>query len=96
MTCTSPWILTCRNSLSLSNYSEEQNSELYCRFRAEEIVSKHFSQPIELKSIERKVVQLGKSIYNPIDGIIFVDNPEEIDYSSSNGYLTKLLGYLRG
>ena len=96
LTCTSPSTLMCRSLLSLSNYSEEQNSELYYRFRAEEIMSKHFSRPIELKSIERTIVQSGKNIYNPIDGIIFVDNPEEIDYSSSNGYLTKLLGYLRG
>jgi len=96
LTCNPPSSLTCKSLLNLSNYTDEQNSELYYRFRTEDVVSEHFSRSIELKSINRTVTPLGKNIYNPIDGIIFVDNPEEINYSSSNDYLTKLLGYLRG
>lgn len=96
LTCKPPSSLMCKSVLNLSNYTKQQNSELYYRFRTEDIMSEHFSCPIELRSINRTAVPTGKNIYNPIDGIIFVDNPEEIDYSSSNGYLTKLLGYLRG
>ncbi len=94
--CFPPSNLLCKTLATLSTQGEEQNSELYSRFRAEEILSDHFSCDITLRSRERSLTPLGKNIYNPIDGIIFVDNPEEIHYSSSNGYLTKLLGYLRG
>ena len=96
LVCSPPSNLLCKTLSTLTTYTEEQNSELYSRFRAEEVLSDHFSCDVTLRSRKRTIIRLGKNIYNPIDGIIFVDNPEEIDYSSSNGYLTKLLGYLRG
>ena len=94
--CSPPSNLLYKNLLESSSHEDEQNSELFFRFKAEEILSGHFSCEITLRSKSRAIRRLGKNIYNPIDGIIFIDNAEEIDYSSANDYLTKLLGYLRG
>ena len=88
--------LVVKSTLTTDDLKNEEFSELFVKFHVEELLETNLDRKIDLLSRYREVRSLGRNIYNPIDGIIFVDNAGEIDYSSSNGYLTKLLGYLRG
>lgn len=88
--------LVVKSTLATDDLKKEEFSELFVKFHVEELLETNLGRKVDLLSRYREVHFLGKNIYNSIDGIVFVDSSEEIDYSSSNSYLTKLLGYLRG
>jgi hypothetical protein len=39
-------------------------------------------------------MELGKNIYEPIKDIIFLDERQEMSYSSDNAYLAKIMEYM--
>ena len=51
---------------------------------------------LSLKSQKREIIELGRSVYEPIKNIIFLDDKQEIEYISDNAYLAKIMEYMNG
>ena len=80
--------------MSKEELKKDENSELFTRFRAEEELASRYNKKIILESGKREVMELGKNIYEPIKDIIFLDERQEMSYSSDNAYLAKIMEYM--
>lgn len=86
--------LVSKSTLTREQLQKEEFSELFARFKSEELLSQHLGKPMSLKSQKREIIELGKNIYEPIKNIIFIDEKQEVKYVSSNAYLTKIMEYM--
>ena len=86
--------LIVKSVMSKEELKKDENSELFTRFRAEEELASRYNKKIILESGKREVMELGKNIYEPIKDIIFLDERQEMSYSSDNAYLAKIMEYM--
>ena len=86
--------LVAKSTLTRKDVAKEEFSELFARFKSEELLSKHFGTEMSLKSQKREIIELGRNIYEPIKDVIFLDEKQEIEYISDNAYLTKIMDYM--
>ena len=86
--------LVAKSTLTRKDTTKDEFSELFARFKSEELLSKHFGTEMSLKSQKREIIELGRNIYEPIKNIIFLDDKQEIEYISDNAYLTKIMDYM--
>lgn len=88
--------LVSKSTLSKTSASQEEHSELFARFKSEELLSRHLGKSMTLKSQKRDIIELGRSVYEPIKDVIFLDERQEMKYISDNDYLTKIMDYMYG
>ena len=88
--------LVTKSTLLRGDINSEEYSELFARFRSEELLSQYLGKSMSLKSQKREIIELGRSIYEPIKNIIFLDDKQEIEYISDNAYLAKIMEYMNG
>ena len=86
--------LVSKSTLPRKELQNEECSELFSRFKSEELLSQHLGKPMSLKSQKREIIEIGKNIYEPIEGVIFLDEKQKIEYISDNAYLTKIMEYM--
>ena len=88
--------LVSRSTLPRENAFSDDYSELFARFKSEELLSQYLGKSMTLKSQKREMIELGKNIYEPIESVIFLDKRQEIEYVSENPLLAKLMEYMYG
>ena len=88
--------LVTKSTLPRGDIHNEEYSELFARFRSEELLSQYLGKSMSLKSQKREIIELGRSIYEPIKNIIFLDDKQEIEYISDDAYLAKIMEYMNG
>lgn len=78
--------------LEQSDLGAEKYSELYTRFRVEQLLSeKKLEKQVKLESRRRDITPLGRAIYPPHGDITIVYDKHPIVWASENAYLSFLM-----